>query len=352
MSASNTTSRKLPASLSLDLDNLWCYLKVHGEPEWCSYPSYISKAIPIILDFLEAHGQKITFFVVGEDARREENVAALAQIIQRGHEIGNHSISHESWMHTYSEERIMEEIGGAHDLIQSATGFAPQGFRGPGFAYSPTMLNVLKRLGYQYDASLLPSIIGPLARLYYMWGSRMSRHERAARSNLFGRASDGFLPLKPFQWKTDEGELLEIPVTVIPMLRTPFHMSYLIWLSQFSTALALSYFRTGLALCRLHGVEPSFLLHPLDFLGAEDVKGLEFFPGMQLSRQHKLNVAGHVLSALQKSFDVLPMNEYAKRAQARSLKSRIPLPFESQPHAQAVDHSRVTELNSRDDAPV
>lgn len=338
----DSSSFKPDASVSLDLDNLWSYLKVHGEPEWKHYPSYLSTAIPIILDFLDSHKQKITFFVVAEDTRHEENTAALAEITQHGHEIGNHSISHESWMHTYSEQRIIEEIGGAHELIQSATGYAPKGFRGPGFAYSPAMLGVLKSMDYLYDASLLPSIIGPFARLYYMWGSRMNRSERAARNNLFGRASDGFLPLKPFEWETSGGRLMEIPVTTIPLLRTPFHMSYLIWLSKFSTALAIQYFRMGLAFCRLRGVEPSFLLHPLDFLGAGDIKGLEFFPGMQFSRDHKLRVAHAVMNSLQEHFNLLPMNEYAQRiSRTRRLNTRIPVAFESQSDALLTDESRV-----------
>ncbi len=34
-------------------------------------------------------------------------------------------------------------------------------------------------------------------------------------------------------------------------------------------------------MCRLRGVEPSVLLHPLDFLGANDIDSLAFFPGMR-----------------------------------------------------------------------
>lgn len=318
-----------PASLSLDLDNLWSYLKVHGDSAWQSYPSYLNVAIPIILEFLKEHQQKISFFVVGQDALRDENVEPLSQISQAGHEICNHSMNHESWLHTYGEREIVEEITGAHRAIQQATGYAPVGFRGPGFAYSPTTLKVLKQLGYEYDASILPSILGPIARLYYMWGSSLNKQEREIRSNLFGRLSDGFLPLKPFDWETPVGRLLEIPVTTMPLLRLPFHLSYVMWLSRFSKSLAMLYFRTALGLCRIMGVQPSFLLHPLDFLGAEDVKGLEFFPGMELPREHKLKMASSVLRLLQHHFDVVPMGEHARRIRKqRSLKTIVPAAFE------------------------
>lgn len=322
------------ASVSLDLDNLWAYLKVHGESRWQTYPSYIPSAIPIILDFLKQQDLKITFFVVGQDALRDENAQALAQINKAGHEIGNHSMNHESWLHTYDEGRVYEEILQTQQAIERVSGFRTRGFRGPGFAYSPTTLRVLKQLGYEFDASLLPSILGPVARLYYMRGSRMSREERRTRSNLFGRLSDGLLPLKPFEWETPEGRLLEIPVTTMPMFRLPFHLSYVMWLSKFSKPLSIAYIRTALMLCRLWRVEPSFLLHPLDFLGKGDVKGLEFFPGMELSRQHKMDVAVEVLRLFQKHFDTVPMGEHARRIRRHCLlKSVVPVAFERQSSA-------------------
>ena len=37
------------ASLSLDLDNLWSYLKVHGDPSWEGFPSYLDLVVPRVL---------------------------------------------------------------------------------------------------------------------------------------------------------------------------------------------------------------------------------------------------------------------------------------------------------------
>ena len=47
-------------------------------------------------------------------------------------------------------------------------------------------------------------------------------------------------------------------------------------------------------LCRLAGVEPSILLHPLDFLGADDVDALGFFPGMAMTGDRKRAVVGRL----------------------------------------------------------
>jgi len=40
------------ASLSLDLDNKWSYLKTHGDVGWESFPSYLDMVVPRVLDFL------------------------------------------------------------------------------------------------------------------------------------------------------------------------------------------------------------------------------------------------------------------------------------------------------------
>ena len=61
----NTHDKKqLPtASMSLDLDNKWSYLKTHGESGWESFPSYLSVVVPRILEFLDEFDLKITFFI-------------------------------------------------------------------------------------------------------------------------------------------------------------------------------------------------------------------------------------------------------------------------------------------------
>ena len=66
------------ASLSLDLDNKWSYLKTHGDPGWESFPSYLDTVVPRVLQFLEERNLTITFFVVGQDAALERNHDAYA----------------------------------------------------------------------------------------------------------------------------------------------------------------------------------------------------------------------------------------------------------------------------------
>jgi peptidoglycan-N-acetylglucosamine deacetylase len=304
-------SHKPIASLSLDLDNQWSYMKTHGDPGWEGFPSYLNTLVPRVLDFLSERQLRITFFVVGQDAALEKNHDALKAIAAEGHEIGNHSFSHEPWFHLFDDARIENEIRSTEEQVEKITGQRTIGFRGPGFSFTDSTLSILQRRGYLYDASTFPTFLGPLARLYYFFNANLAGSDRQQRNALFGSFTNGFRPLKPYRWHGKDG-LLEIPVTTMPIFRVPIHMSYLLYLGTYSEALALAYFRTAIGLCRMTGVAPSLLLHPLDFLGLEDKVDLDFFPAMKVPVNRKLKLVGKALDIYSDAFRVCNMSEHAR----------------------------------------
>ncbi|HWZ60698.1 MAG TPA: polysaccharide deacetylase family protein [Gemmatimonadaceae bacterium] len=307
------------ASVSLDVDNLWSYMKTHGDPGWERRPSYYDVFFPVALEALDALGLTITFFIVGIDAASEANHAALKDAVARGHEVGNHSHEHEPWLHRYDAAKLRAEIERAETNIVTATGQRPVGFRGPGYSWSPTLFEILVDRGYLYDASTLPTFIGPLARAYYFWTAKLTPAQRAERGALFGTAADALRPVRPYRWQLPSGRsLLEIPVTTMPVVKAPFHLSYLLYLSRYSEAAMVAYLRTALAACRLTGTEPSFLLHPLDLLGGDQAPALKFFPGMDLSGARKAAVFGRVLGILGEHFRLVNMSTHARAIMARS----------------------------------
>lgn len=305
------------ASLSLDLDNKWSYLKTHGDEGWEAFPSYLDTVIPRVLQFLADRQLRITFFVVGQDAALESNHAVLRSIVEAGHEIGNHSFHHEPWLHLYSPEEIARELEQTEEALIAATGERPLGFRGPGFSFSPDLLDELARRGYEYDCSTFPTFLGPVARLYYFFTARLSPEQKQERKQLFGTAREGFRPLRSYLWKTQSGPLVEIPVTTMPVLKVPIHVSYLLYLAQYSRPVALLYWRLALGLCRLFRVEPSLLLHPLDFLGCDDEPDLGFFPVMNKPAAWKVDFVGQVIDLFRERFEVLPMREHARQCLQR-----------------------------------
>ena len=311
-------------SISLDLDNQWSYMKIHGDNNWKNYPSYLNTFVPYILNILKELNLKITFFVVGKDAAINENSDVL-KMISNFHEIGNHSFNHESWLHLYSKDEIKGEISKAEEAIEKITGEMTNGFRGPGFSWNNDLIEILTQKGYLYDASILPTFIGPLARLYYFKSTNLSEEEKLYRKELFGKFKDGFRKLKPFYWELNSGKkILEIPVSTIPFFKTPFHLSYLIYLNNISPLLRSVYFETAIKLCKLTGSEPSFLLHPLDLIGGDQIKELAFFPGMNIKSDNKIQLFFEIVKELKNNFHLVNMSAHAKQViKRKNIKSRI-----------------------------
>lgn len=108
-----------------------------------------------ILDILDNYGVKTTFFVVKFWV--EENPEAAREIVNRGHEIGNHSATHPE-MGNLSAAKIEEEIMSTHNVIKDITGYEPVLFRPPFGHYSESMLKTITGLGYytiQWDVDSL-----------------------------------------------------------------------------------------------------------------------------------------------------------------------------------------------------
>lgn len=311
-------------SVSVDLDNHWSYLKTHGNPAWEGYPSYLDRVIPLVCGFADRHSIELTMFVVGQDAELSKNGQAMAMIGESRHEVANHSFHHEPWLHLKDRGEVEEEIGRADRAITSATGRKPNGFRGPGFSLSQSTVHVLDEQGYAYDASTLPTFIGPLARAFYMRQSGLDREELEQRAQLFGSANEVLRPITPYAWRFgDHGsDLVEIPVTTMPVFRTPIHATYLLYLAKYSPVLSRLYLRTALALCRLRGVQPSILLHSLDFIGAEDITDLGFFPGMDMSGEVKRAMLDDYVELMKTHGEIITVGAHAERAAGDNLRSQ------------------------------
>ncbi|MGB7329366.1 MAG: polysaccharide deacetylase family protein, partial [Rubripirellula sp.] len=161
------------ASLSLDLDNKWAYLRAAGRPDWAQRPGYLPLVVDRMVDVLGELDLPLTVFVVGrdlagvcdgDDAAEGTNEAAAINGFSKlkAWEPANHSLNHLPWMHTMDAAEIAAEIETTHRRIVAATGRAPMGFRGPGFSCPDEVLRVLANNHYVYDASIFPTSIAPI----------------------------------------------------------------------------------------------------------------------------------------------------------------------------------------------
>lgn len=312
------------SSLSVDLDNHWSYLKTHGDATWRGFPSYLDRVVPLIHEFADAMDITVTIFVVGQDAELEKNANAMALIGESRHQVGNHSFHHEPWLHLKGDDEIEEEITRAGNAIQNATGKSPIGFRGPGFSISQATMRVLDKHGYEYDASTLPTFIGPLARAFYMRQSGLDSNEMERRGQLFGTLREVLRPIEPYTWAFEDRQsgVVELPVTTMPFFRIPIHATYLLYIAKYSPGLSRLYLRTALGLCRLSGVQPSILLHSLDFIGAEDIGDLGFFPGMDMAGDVKRGLLQDYCAILADHGEVISMEEHLRRANQPDLRTQ------------------------------
>ena len=311
-------SERPMASLSLDLDNEWSYMQTTGNQDWESYPTYLPDVVPRIIDFFRRHGTRITFFVVGKDATLSYNRKPLRLIAETGHEFGNHSFGHQPWLHCYSKQELNEELKNAEQAIGEFAGRKTDLFRGPGYSYSRDVLEVLEERGYRADCTSFPNSTAALSRLYLFSKSTIGSAEREKRGEVFGKNSEMLRPLKPYRWSIGECRLLELPVSTMPLVRVPFHFSYILYLAQYSSIAALSYFRFSLQLCRATRTEPSLLFHPLDFMGADDGRAaLNFFPGMQSSSTEKIELLDRCMESIKRHFRPATIGEHVDAVEAR-----------------------------------
>jgi peptidoglycan/xylan/chitin deacetylase (PgdA/CDA1 family) len=86
------------------------------------------EATSALIELLERHGARATFFVVGREVERFPDAAR--QIVRSGHELGNHSYSH-SRMIFVSGEFIQTEIERTDAAIRQAGHMGPIAFRPP-----------------------------------------------------------------------------------------------------------------------------------------------------------------------------------------------------------------------------
>lgn len=99
-----------------------------------------------LLDTLDAHGAKATFFLVGERAARHPE--RVREILRRGHGIGNHSASHPArWFWALGPARMRREIAETQKILTDISGEPPRWFRAVVGMSNPFVNAALKRHG-------------------------------------------------------------------------------------------------------------------------------------------------------------------------------------------------------------
>ena len=148
---------KCPIVLGFDLDGVSGV--INRDPTSRNLPSLMSMrdygpliATPRILDLLEQHQIKASFYIPGFIAETHPDL--ILDIHKRGHEIGNHGYMHEppATLNSSEEEEVL--LQGSR-IIKDITGENPVGYRSPSWELSSDSLNILKRNNFLYDSSMM-----------------------------------------------------------------------------------------------------------------------------------------------------------------------------------------------------
>lgn len=113
---------------------------------WLTFDDGPSADTPALLDLLDAHGARATFFLVAARARARPDL--VRRIVARGHHIGNHTASHPAagfWLpRPWATGR---QIAVAQEQLTRLAGVPPRWFRAVAGHANPFVQPMLARLG-------------------------------------------------------------------------------------------------------------------------------------------------------------------------------------------------------------
>lgn len=207
------------AALSVDLDEIDCYLSIHGLDAASLQPGALNavydRALGRLCALFDELEVRATFFAIGRDLRRPDNQRAVARLHKAGHEVGNHSLDHCYDLVRLPREEQVKQVSGGADAIEQASGRRPVGFRAPGYNIDDTLMSVLGQEQVLYDSSVFPCPPYYLAKSAAM--GAIAVRGRQSQSILgdprvLGAPRDPYRVGKHF-WQRGHG-LLELPIGV------------------------------------------------------------------------------------------------------------------------------------------
>lgn len=123
---------------------------------WDRWPRRLPESLGRVLDVLERHGARATFFVLAWNAERDPGL--VKAIHAAGHEVASHGYAHRL-VYGQTPDEFRADVARSLDALQAVTGERVLGYRAPSFSItgrSRWALDVLLDLGLAYDASVFP----------------------------------------------------------------------------------------------------------------------------------------------------------------------------------------------------
>jgi len=300
---SPTASAATTVAVSVDLDAPQDYAEFYGKPWQLAGDRFLAGVLPRFLELFAALGIRATFFAIARNARSAEGARVHRSLVEAGHEVANHTLSHVTAFRTLDHAARRREIADARAILEDATGQPVVGFRAPSYDIDDATLEILIEQGYRYDSSLNPTpFLVPMKWIIVA----LARRRRVG----LGTWEHRFAPATPhWYWRTGSGaraltrnaapppagtpNLLELPLTMAP-LRFPFY-------GTITQILGPRWFARALAAIRRRPHAINYELHALELAAtgpSEDLAELGNVPGYGKEGAHKADVLQNTLRQL------------------------------------------------------
>jgi len=288
------------ATIQVDIDSFWTLLRFYG------YESNIDKsntiyeiAIPRIRQIFKKYNVKATFFVIGKDLEVEINRKIIRELIDDGHEIANHTMTHPYGFSQLSKKEKEREIRECEELIYNVTGSYPMGFKAPGWDIDSYTIDILEKRGYKYDSSVFPSYFQILYKVISRILNNSVKGSVIDKCLNFLAPVDLYYPHKDKIWKHGpKRKIVEIPLTVTPYLRLPFYANFHLLMGQ-------KFFDLSYQLLKGKFINYSF--HAIELVDLKKDKfdqRLSRHPNINLPLDKKISFYEHVIDKISKDYEL------------------------------------------------
>lgn len=144
-------------ALSIDVEDWYQGILNIPSSDWHRYENRLEKNLIQIIDLLNRHKIKATFFVLGFIA--EKFPESIEMIAGNGHEIACHGYFHRP-IFTQTPQEFEEDVLRSKEILERIAGVEIKGYRAPFFSITENTLwalDILKKLGFLYDSSIFPT---------------------------------------------------------------------------------------------------------------------------------------------------------------------------------------------------
>jgi polysaccharide deacetylase family protein (PEP-CTERM system associated) len=152
---------KVSNALTIDVEDYFqvsAFAPQIARNEWNTRECRVERNMNRILELLDQHQTKATFFILGWIAERYPQL--VRDIASQGHEVASHGYGHER-ASDQTEDTFFADIQLAKVILEDLSSAEVRGYRAPSFSIGTGNLwafDCLLRAGYRYSSSIYPIV--------------------------------------------------------------------------------------------------------------------------------------------------------------------------------------------------